>query len=330
MEKKKSVCLNCGKDITQKQHQRKNYQYKYCSRYCSSDARYGKTIAKETIEARNPLYLEAAKLLEEGLTQTEAAERAGINKNTLSSWLHRHGAKNSAAVFANCVCQHCGVSLADMPCLSRRKYCSVSCGNKARYRQKPSSRPNKLWQHERSVFEGAMEMYWNGTGGSAIARHFGIPVGTVLSWIHDFGGQKERLEPLKNRLRLAKNADEWNVALRENTPKNNDEIDDSTVILVCGNVNGHSGVSQLCGVISERLKSDPLSGEVFVFCNKERNIITTFSWKKPVFNITKHIKMHWTFIWPDEELGAAIEAAVSEFEYLISCCKQDKYFAENA
>lgn len=320
MELGKYLCLNCGKDITHKQLQRPHYPYKYCSRSCFSDARYGKKIIEEpegAIESRNPLYLEALKLLQQGFTQSEAARRIKLNRYTLNSWIRRHDAKT---VFDNRICQYCGVSLAETHI--SRKYCTISCYNKAKYREKHTV---YLQKHETSVFEGSMEMYWRGIGGSEIARHFDIPIGTVLSWIHDFGGQKERIEPLKNRVRLAKTANEWLMALRENALQNNDYIEDSTVHLVCGDVRSQS-VNRLTAIIYERLKAEPLSGEVFAFCNKSRNIITTFSWQEPVFNITKHVKMHGTFIWPHEDLGVSIEITSAELEYLISFCKTNKKF----
>lgn len=99
------TCLNCGKDFAPKQ-QSKNYHPKYCSRSCYHDIRYGKMITSKTIESRNPLYIEAAKLLEEGFTQIEAAESTGINQYALYSWLHGHGAKNSAAILSNRVCRY--------------------------------------------------------------------------------------------------------------------------------------------------------------------------------------------------------------------------------
>jgi hypothetical protein len=65
-----------------------------------------------------------------------------------------------------------------------------------------------------------MEMYWGGYGGTAVAQHFNIPVGTVYSWIHDFGNQKERkavIKPLMEQFRAASDTGEWLGALRGNT-----------------------------------------------------------------------------------------------------------------
>ncbi|MCL1877233.1 MAG: hypothetical protein FWF80_00070, partial [Defluviitaleaceae bacterium] len=84
-------------------------------------------------------------------------------------------------------CVYCGQPLPISSQLYKRKYCSKTCGNKHKLRLKKPEVQAKLWQHETETFKSAMEMYWSGLGGAAISRHFGIPVGTIYSWIHDFG-----------------------------------------------------------------------------------------------------------------------------------------------
>lgn len=321
MKTKNKNCLNCGKEITQKH--RNDHEYKYCTRKCFHETHYGKTMTGEITGTRNPLYLEAAKLIREGLTQKEAAERVGVNKNTLNSWLRRQGLKNKAVIYANHKCGHCGKSLAGMTCISRRKYCSDSCGDKAMYRRKHIMSSNR--QYKPVVYEEVMEMYLKGMGGSAIARHFDIPAGTVLCWIHKFNTCKSGSGLLKKRLRSAKDSSEWVNALQ--TDSNNDTNDKIPVRLVCGNTRGQS-VNRLTTIITESLKSDPFNGDVYAFCNKEQTIITTITWRGTMFNITTFPKLHGTFIWPNREIGTSFEIGMSEFENLISCCKQVKYIAE--
>ena len=220
----------------------------------------------------------------------------------------------------NAVCIYCGSSLKGLFRESRRKYCSRPCSYKAAYRKQYPNRPHKLWVHEKSIFETAMELHWSGEESGAIARRLSIPVGTVYSWVHDFGSQRERKEPLKKLLHMSKSAEEWLIALRENTP--GDTSEDLTIHLVCGTFRGQS-VDRLTSVIYESLNANPLSGNIYAFCNKTRNTITTFTWKSPVFNITKHIKMHGTFIWPPVDLGKTIEVTKAEFDRLLFLNKQE-------
>ena len=138
------------------------------------------------------------------------------------------------------VCQHCGKNLKGLFRGNYRKYCSRQCGYKAAYRKKYPNRPHKLWVHEPDVFETAMELHWTGEESGAIARRLNIPVGTMYSWVHDFGNQRQRKEPLKKLLNVAKSADEWLRALRENTQSDGDAFDSLTIHLVCGTFHGQS------------------------------------------------------------------------------------------
>jgi len=233
-------------------------------------------------------------------------------------------------------CQHCGTSLIGMCQADKRKYCSVSCGAKARLRKKKPDIQEKLWQHEPETFKSAMEMYWNGIGGAAIARHFNIPEGTVYSWIHDFGGQRERAEPekvsaiykslkmpVKEQFRAAESTAQWHCVLRENTQDGDESFEDENVTLVCGTLHGQSA-NKLAAVIYESLKEDPQSGKSYAFINKGRNTISVLSWKMPVYRISKYVKVSGTFIWPHEELGRAIEVTKAEFDRLLLLEKQRK------
>jgi hypothetical protein len=176
--------------------------------------------------------------------------------------------------------------------------------------------------HEKSVFETAMELHWSGEESGAIARRLSIPVGTVYSWVHDFGSQRQRREPLKKLLNIAQSAEEWLEALRKNTLQGDDPFEALTIHLVCGVFHGQS-VDKLTSIIYESLHDNPLSGNVYAFCNKMRNTITTFAWKSPVFHITKHIKMYGTFLWPHEYLGKTIEVTKAEFDRLLFLNKQE-------
>jgi transposase-like protein len=236
----------------------------------------------------------------------------------------------------NIECGYCGKSLEGMASLNRRMYCSQSCGAKARNQKGLVNRPHKLWQHEPSIFKKAMEMYWSGISSAVIARELDIPVGTMYSWVHDFGWQRERAKPvmqfeekqihnwsLKEYFRLADSAGEWLEILRDNAFQGEDTYENASVILVCGTLHGQSA-GKLAGIIYEKLKDDPLNGKTYAFCNKCRNAITTIAWNEPVYHISRYIKAYGTFIWPDEKLGSVIEIKRVEFEHLIFLKKTRK------
>ena len=217
-------------------------------------------------------------------------------------------------------CKYCGKKFTAHPKKPSHNYCSRQCGSKATYKRQNYNATSSVWGHEKSVFETAMELHWNGEESGAISRKLQIPVGTIYSWVHDFGSQRQRKEPLKKLLNTAQSAVEWLNALRKNTESVADE--DMPIYLVCGLFCGQS-VDRLTSIIFERLNESPLNGNVYAFCNKTKNTITTFAWKPPVFNIAKHVKMHGTFIWPGENLGRTIEVTNSEFNRLILLNKQE-------
>ena len=101
-----------------------------------------------------------------------------------------------------------------------------------------------------------------------------------------------------------------------------DSFEDLNIILVCGTIQGQS-VDRLTSVIYESLHDNPLSGNVYAFCNKMQNTITAFAWKSAVFKSEKYVKMHGTFIWPQADLGKTIEVTKTEFERLIFLNKQE-------
>ncbi|GHU40646.1 hypothetical protein FACS1894111_01620 [Clostridia bacterium] len=233
-------------------------------------------------------------------------------------------------------CVYCGTELPVSSQLYKRKYCSKSCKNKYRLRIKKPDVQTKLWQHESAVFERAMEMYWSGISSAAIARELDIPVGTMYSWVHDFGGQRERAKPilwfkeksthiwsLKERFRFAQNTEEWQRTLRESTLLNSEISDTQTVYLICGKIYGQSA-GKLGAVIFESLKENPRNGKTYAFCNKCGNAITTISWNEPIYHIARYIKTHGTFLWPSEEIGKSIEITTSEFDHLISLQKSKR------
>ena len=233
-------------------------------------------------------------------------------------------------------CLYCGRSLKGLSREARRKYCSRTCFWKADYRKRFPNRPHKLWVHEPDVFAGAMEMYWAGTSSAAIARHYGIPAGTMYSWVHDFGWQRERaatpmpieetpihLRTLKEGFRLARSAEEWHGVLHDNAASPGGLYANASIILVCGRLHGYSA-GKLAGIVYDRLKEDPCGGGTYAFCGKCGNAITTISWDEPIYHIERYVKTHGTFIWPDEKLGASIEVSRGEFDHLISLQKYRK------
>ena len=322
---KRFTCKYCGNTTYRKNN---GHEYKYCSQSCYRNARFGKVIEDRIVSARNPQCLEAVKLCQSGLSKSEAARSVGIKPHIVMDWFHRHGDKNETVIFAGRICEHCGKSLLGMKNLSSRKYCTKSCASKAKYARDHPTR--KRAKNDLELRARALELYWGGLGQMAIARHLDIPHGTVYSWVHDYGSQRERTEnaevllhkPPKQRMSEASGADEWLRGLCDLAASNPADSEASPVHLICGVGHGKSSMNQLVTIITDCLGENPLSGETFAFCDNKHTTITTITWTEPTFSIVKHPKLYGRYIWPRKDLGPIITTTQHEFAYLISLCKR--------
>ena len=238
------------------------------------------------------------------------------------------------------LCMQCGTSLAGMRYLSRRKYCSIECGNKANYKyvkKKPSERKKRLPNIE--LRTQVLELYWGGFGRRRIARYLNIPEGTVRNLIHLYGMERERLArnitnvvvpempgTLIRLLYKAADADEWLELFRKLTPPNSSDIDATPVYLACRTIRGNSGFNKLATIIIDELKREILNGERFAFCSKEHETVITIQWSGSMFNINvfPHPTPRGTFIWPNNNCGEIIKLDSHEFDFLISYKKYNK------
>jgi len=319
MVTEESKCINCGKELNPRQ---KWCGGKYCSRRCYTDTRWGKPIRFGKILTRSKAFIEAAKLCQSGLTQAQAARLMGICPHTVSDWFQHYGVEK---IFSDRVCEYCGKSLAGMKPLSNRKYCSKSCGRKAiYYKNHPDSGRMKF---DPEVRAKALELYWGGLEGTAIAKHLSIAEGTVYSWIHDFGHLRKReripeimaLRPIKERLKEANSQEEWNRILREGAV----DGETSLIHLVCGTFEGKGEINHLASIVSDILKQDPRNGETYAFCSILYNQISTICWQLGAFRYTKLPKKRGEYFWPERTVGLQIEVRKNEFEYLLSLQKNN-------
>jgi len=314
MATKSRICEKCGKELNQQQKWRGK---KYCSRRCFNDARWGDAIQFGEIKTRSKGFIEAAKLCQSGLSQAEAARALGICPRMVSDWFERYGADK---IITERACAYCGKSLAGMKRVSNRKYCSESCSGKAEYARKHPVKKRKEFDPE--LRAGALELYWDGLGGTAISEHLDVPDGTVRSWIHDFGHLRKRrrkpevlaLRSVKERLSDAKSPEEWKQILREGAP--GDDL--VKTHLVCGTFNGWGEINHLASIVYDILKRDPRDGDVYAVCSRYHDQISTICWRGGAFRFSKLPKKRGKYIWPGTDVGLQVEVNENEFEYLLS------------
>jgi transposase len=70
------------------------------------------------------------------------------------------------------------------------------------------------------------------------------------------------------------------------------------VYLAAGNTDMRKSINGLSILVSECLEMDPLSGHLFVFCNRRRNMIKVLYWDRNGFCLwQKRLEKHY-FRWP--------------------------------
>jgi transposase len=60
-------------------------------------------------------------------------------------------------------------------------------------------------------------------------------------------------------------------------------------------------VNGLAAIIAEQMKDDPLSGSVFLFCNKERKLLKALWWDMNGFWLSQKRLEKDKFPWPEHE-----------------------------
>jgi transcriptional regulator with XRE-family HTH domain len=161
----------------------------------------------------------------------------------------------------------------------------------------------------------ALKLYQTGLSQREAARRAGISQYVLTEWLRKYG-KEMRPSSLKQRFQEAKTAKDWLVVLR-GTAQTKSTKSGSAARLICEVIYSNAGINKLVAIIGEGLRIDPLNGELFVFCNKEYNIITTITWNGIMFNVSKFPRQHGKYPWPHERFGASITVSAFEFETLM-------------
>lgn len=81
------------------------------------------------------------------------------------------------------------------------------------------------------------------------------------------------------------------------------------VYLAAGSTDMRKSINGLSILVSERLEMDPLSGHLFVFCNRRRNMIKVLYWDRTGFCLWQKRLEKQYFTWPTSS------ADVSEIDH---------------
>ena len=99
-------------------------------------------------------------------------------------------------------------------------------------------------------------------------------------------------------------------ALNENTSSRK-------VYFACGATDLRKSINALSVLVKEGFKLDPFSDAIFVFCNRERDLLKILEWGGDGFWLHTKKLEKGRFNWPDAKGGSRMDLTQRELELLI-------------
>ena len=90
-----------------------------------------------------------------------------------------------------------------------------------------------------------------------------------------------------------------------------------SVYLALGATDMRKSFAGLAGAVEAHLKRDPLSGHLFAFCNRRRNMIKVLAWDGSGLCLYAKKLERGTFPWPREEADAQATTLSADDQALI-------------
>ena len=84
------------------------------------------------------------------------------------------------------------------------------------------------------------------------------------------------------------------------------------IYLACGQTDMRQSINGLMMIVQNSFKLDPFNGALFVFCNKNRNILKILEWDQDGFWLHQKRLEVGHFKWPNAKAGAKTMSLNSE------------------
>lgn len=91
----------------------------------------------------------------------------------------------------------------------------------------------------------------------------------------------------------------------------------SKVFLVSGVTDMRKSFDTLAAVVREVIADDPMSGHLFVFCNRRRDRLKVLVWEESGFWLLAKRLERGTFLWPEASRGG-VEYSTAELAALLA------------
>ena len=82
------------------------------------------------------------------------------------------------------------------------------------------------------------------------------------------------------------------------------DIRNTRIFIHPGSTDLRKGVNGLVAIVQGKMKQDPFSGSVYIFCNRGRELIKAVYWDKTGFWLSQKRLEKDTFPWPRDEKEA--------------------------
>jgi transposase len=95
------------------------------------------------------------------------------------------------------------------------------------------------------------------------------------------------------------------------------DVSKAKIFIHPGSTDLRKGVNGLSAIVQEKMKQNPFSGSVYIFCNRGRKLIKAVYWDKTGFWLSQKRLEKDTFPWPRNE-QEAMELSWEQLEMLLA------------
>jgi transposase len=82
------------------------------------------------------------------------------------------------------------------------------------------------------------------------------------------------------------------------------DVSKARIFIHPGSTDLRKGVNGLTAIVQEKMKENPFSGSVYIFCNRDRKLIKAVYWDRTGFWLSQKRLEKDKYPWPRDERGA--------------------------
>jgi transposase len=95
------------------------------------------------------------------------------------------------------------------------------------------------------------------------------------------------------------------------------DLSTARIFIHPGNTDLRKAVSGLTAIVQDGMRADPFSGNIYLFCNRERKLLKAVYWDKTGFWLSQKRLEKDKFPWPQDE-SAVRELTAEQLQMLLT------------